>query len=139
MAGQRPNEGWDDDLMTEPRSTVTSYVVSIWPEDCSCIDSAMYCCAVVDQGFGKWSVRRGTCTDKESSQPCLGTDGEWHYENQPSDRTREELAGHRFDVVTALGLAREMAPSVTLNGPTAEEALARHRHGKWCREPYAAD
>src|ERR1035441_3898458 len=96
--------------MTEPRSTVTSYVVSIWPEDCSCIDSAMYCCAVVDQGFGKWSVRRGTCTDKESNQPCLGTDGDWHYENLPSDRTREELAGHRFDVVTALGLARKMAP-----------------------------
>jgi hypothetical protein len=125
--------------MTEPRSTVTSYVVTIWPEDCSGMDSAMYCCAVVDQGYGKWSVRRGTCTDKEGGQPCLGTDGEWHYENLPSDRTRQELAEHRFDVVTALGLAREMAPRVTLNGLTAEEALKRHTHGPWCREPYSAD
>ena len=122
--------------MTEPRTTVTSYEVSIWPEDCSGMDSAMYCCSVVHSGYGKWSVRRGTAS---SDAPVLGIDGQWHHENLPSDRTSEELTEHRFDVVTALGLAREMAPSVEINGLTAEEALARHQHGAWCREPYSVD
>ena len=45
-------------------------------------------------------------------------------------------AGKTF---TALKLAREMAPRVTINGLTAERALARHQHGPWCHEPYSAD
>ena len=122
--------------MTEPRVAVTSYEVSIWPEDCSGMDSAMYCCSVVYNGYGNWTVRRGSAS---SEAPVLGSDGEWHHERLPSDRTRKELAEHRFDLETALKLAREMAPRVTLNGLTAEQALARHRHGAWCREPYSAD
>jgi len=128
-----------EDLKTGVRTTAISYEVSIWPEDCCCIDSAMYCCSVVYNGFGKWSVRRGLSHDKDEQRPCLGRDGEWHYENLPSDRSSEELERDRFDVVTALALAREMAPRVELNGLTAAEALARHRHGQWCREPYSAD
>jgi hypothetical protein len=122
--------------MTEPRTTVTSYEVSIWPEDCSGMDSAQYCCSVMYSGYGNWSVRRGSAS---SAAPVLGTDGQWHHECLPSDRTRKELADHRFSLETALKLAREMAPKVTLNGLTAEEALARHQHGPWCREPYSAD
>jgi hypothetical protein len=125
-----------EDLMTGVRATVTSYEVSIWPEDCSGMDSAMYCCSVAYAGYGNWSVQRGSAS---SGAPVLGTDGKWHYERLPSDRTRKELAGHRFDLETALALAREMAPKVTLNGLTAEQALARHQHGPWCREPYSAD
>jgi hypothetical protein len=125
--------------MSEVRSTITSYEVTIWPEECSCIDSALYCCTVVYQGHGNWSVRRGSGSGPNDNRPCLGKDGQWHYENLPSERTREELAEHRFDVVTAVGMARKMAPKVTINGLTAEEALARHQHGAWCREPYSVD
>jgi hypothetical protein len=122
--------------MSDTRVTVTSYKISIWPEGCSGMDSAMYCCSVVHSGYGNWSVRRGSGS---SNAPVLGADGQWHAERLPSERTRKELAEHRFDLDTALKLAHEMASRVTLNGLTAEEALARHRHGKWCREPYAAD
>lgn len=122
--------------MTEPRTVVTSYKVTIWPEDCSGIDPSAWCCSVVYQGYGNWSVQRG---DYSGDAPRLGRDGGWHYENLPSDRTREELAEHRFDLETALKLAREMAPRVEINGLTAEAALARHQHGPWCREPYSAD
>ncbi len=121
--------------MTEPRTTVTSYEVSIWPEDCTCLDSAIWCCSVVYQGYGNWSVRRGS----SSNAPCLGSDGRWHYERLPSSRTSEELARDRFPLEEALKLAREMAPKVTVNGATSEEALARHQHGQWCREPYSED
>jgi len=122
--------------MTDVRVTVTSYEVSIWPEDCSGMDSAMYCCSVVHSGHGNWTVRRGSAS---SDAPVLGTDGEWYRERLPSERTREELAEHRFDLETALKLARDMAPKVELNGLTAEQALAHHQHGVWCREPYSAD
>jgi hypothetical protein len=125
-------------MKTEVRTTAVSYVISIWPEDCSCIDSMTWCCSVVYNGFGKWSVRRGQADVKDEGRPCLGSDGLWHYENLPSDRTSEELERDRFDVVTALAKAREMAPRVELNGLTATEALARHKHGPWCREPYRA-
>lgn len=120
--------------MTDVRVTVDSYKVSIWPEGCSGIDQATYCCSVVCNGYGKWSVRRGALG---GDAPCLGTDGQWHYEHLPSERTEQELAEHRFDLETALNLARNMAPRVTLNGRTAEEALAWHQHGLWCRQPYS--
>jgi hypothetical protein len=122
--------------MTDARVTASSYEVSIWPEECSGMDQAMYCCSVVYSGYGNWSVRRGGAS---SDAPVLGADGEWHHERLPSDRTRKELARDRFDLETALRLARDMAPRVTLNGLTAEQALARHQHGPWCREPYSAD
>ena len=122
--------------MTAVRSTITSYEVTIWPEECSGMDSALYCCTVVYQGHGNWSVRRGGAS---SNAPVLGRDGQWYYEKLPSDRTRDEIAEHRFDVVTALGMAREMAPKIEINGVTAEEALARHRHGVWCQQPYTTD
>ena len=118
------------------RVTVTSYEVSIWPEDCSCIDSAIYCCSVTHSGYGNWKVQRGSTG---STGAVLGADGQWHHERLPSNRRKKELAEHRFDLETALKLAREMAPRMTLNGLTAEEALARHQHGPWCREPYSAD
>lgn len=118
------------------RTIAISYEVTIWPEGCSGMDSAMYCCSVVHSGYGNWSVRRGSAS---SDAPVLGRDGQWHYENLPSGRTSEELAEHRFDVVTALGMAREMAPKVEINGLTAEQALARHQHGAWCQQPYSAD
>ena len=136
MTGVTARQACHDEGMDDARVTVTSYEVSIWPEDCSGMDSAMYCCSVTHSGYGNWSVRRGSAS---SDAPVLGIDGQWHHERLPSERTKRELAEHRFDLETALKLAREMAPRVTINGQTAEEALARHQHGPWCREPYSAD
>ena len=136
MTGVAARQACHDEGLTDARITVTSYEVSVWPEDCSGMDSAMYCCSVTHSGYGNWAVRRGSAS---SGAPVLGIDGQWHHERLPSDRTRKELAEHRFDLETALKLARDMAPGVTLNGRTAEQALARHQHGPWCREPYSTD
>jgi hypothetical protein len=122
--------------MSEPRVTVSAYEVSIWPEDCTGMDAAMYCCSVVYSGYGNWSVRRGSAS---TGAPCLGADGQWHHERLPSERTKKELAEHRFSLEAALDLARQQAPQVTIKGLSAEEALARHQHSVACREPYSAD
>jgi hypothetical protein len=47
---------------------------------------------------------------------CLSRDGEWTLEPIPSSRTDEFLAAHRFDLDTALRLAKEAAPKITVNG-----------------------
>lgn len=49
---------------------------------------------------------------------CLGSNGEWDYEMRTSERTDEWLDAHRFDLETALRLAKEAAQDVAL----AEEA-----------------
>jgi hypothetical protein len=65
---------------------------------------------------GTWAVRlRGR---------CLGADGEWDWEHIPSERTDEWLHSHRFDLETALKLAVEVAPTITVNGYTVADALA---------------
>lgn len=55
---------------------------------------------------------------------CLSRDGKWDMESIPSERTDEWLAEHRFDLETALRLAKEHAPHVTVNGLTAAGLLA---------------
>jgi hypothetical protein len=69
----------------------------------------------------RWAVRRG--------QRCLNADGGWDWESIPSERTDEWLAEHRFDESTALALARDAAPKVTVNGWTVGRANA-----EWWRE-----
>ncbi|MGW9375680.1 hypothetical protein ACWGVR_37385, partial [Streptomyces xanthophaeus] len=56
---------------------------------------------------------------------CLGSDGTWEYEMRPSEREDEWLDAHRFDLDTALKLARDQAPLVTVNGFTVDDALKR--------------
>lgn len=48
------------------------------------------------------------------------------YEMRPSEREDEWLAAHRFDLDTALELAKATAPNVTVNGFTVEKALAMY-------------
>ena len=69
------------------------------------------------RGKGKWGVFH--------LGECLGSDGEWDWESNPSSRTDEWLETHRFDCGTALDLAREWAPKVTVNGHVAAEVAAR--------------
>jgi hypothetical protein len=65
----------------------------------------------------RWAVLR--------NGQCLGSDGVWADELRPSEREDDWLDAHRFDVDTALRLAKEVAPHVTVKGRTAAEVLAR--------------
>jgi hypothetical protein len=98
---------------------VTQYTVCYLPEDN--IDHHTFAITVEYRGTGKWAVLR--------SRWCLGTDGEWDFEMQPSDREDEWLAAHRFDLDTALRLAVEAAPHVKVNGIAATELWRTERHG----------
>lgn len=101
--------------MAEPIVTATEYTVSCIPEDH--IDRGHFEITVAYRGRSLWAVAR--------HRQCLGTDGEWDWESIPSERTDEWLATHRFDLDTALALAREAAPRVTINGFTVEDVLRR--------------
>lgn len=94
---------------------VTEYEVCAIPEDD--ITANAYAIKVAYRGRGLWAVIR--------LGYCLGADGEWSYESIPSERTDEWLAGHRFDKETALRLAVEHAPKVTVNGWTVEDVLLK--------------
>lgn len=65
------------------------------------------------RGTDRYAVRRNDAWD------TLGSDGEWDYEQLPSERTDEWLATHRFDFETACRLASEWA------GRLANERLNR--------------
>ena len=119
--------------------------MSVWPDSAQCLDSALWCCTVAWQGYGNWAVLRGCDPALKdpgvSGTPVLGRDGYWHHEKLPSERTREEIADHRFPLKEALELARAMAPRVTINGLTAAEAVARHQAKGTCPAcagPYVA-
>lgn len=59
------------------------------------------------------------------TRTCLGADGEWDWEPRPSERDDDWCANHRFDWHTAIRLAAEHAPNVTVNGMTAREVASR--------------
>ena len=106
--------------MAEVYARVTSYDVSIWPDEIECMDSETWKLNVEYRGHGKWAVTR-------NGRTCLSAAGEWDWESLPSERTDEWLALHRFPLEEALALARQHAPDVKINDMTATEVLARHR------------
>jgi hypothetical protein len=96
--------------MSEPAvfEQATEYCVSVAPLDD--YDGYEYGITVAWRAADRWAViRHGR---------CLGTDGRWDYESIPSEREDDWLAAHRFDLPTALRLAREAAPGITVNGRT---------------------
>lgn len=104
--------------MTLPEPTVqaTRYVVSCLPDDN--INAPHFSLSVEYRGRSLWAVvRHGS---------CLNSAGQWSYESIPSEREDEWLADHRFDLDTALKLAKEAAPHVTVNGFTVADALRDH-------------
>ncbi|OPC83038.1 hypothetical protein B4N89_20715 [Embleya scabrispora] len=103
--------------MTEPRIHVrpTRYQVCALPE--GDINEPSYTIDVEYRGRDLWAVTRHS--------RCLGRDGTWDYEMRPSEREDDWLREHRFDLDTALELARAAAPHVTVNGHTVAEALAQ--------------
>jgi hypothetical protein len=101
--------------MTTPEPTVqpVEYRVNCLPEDG--IDSHVFAITVQYRGEGRWAVIRHSS--------CLGADGEWADGVKPYGRGDGWLNAHRFDVDTALRLAKEAAPHVTVNGFTVADAL----------------
>ncbi|MGK5628566.1 hypothetical protein [Streptomyces sp. URMC 123] len=105
--------------MTElPAPTVqaTRYTVSCLPEDD--VNARHYEITVEYRGGGRWAVTRFST--------CLGVDGTWALGIKPYDRGDDWLDAHRFDLDTALHLAKKAAPSVTVNDVTAAD-IARRR------------
>ena len=101
--------------MNTPTVRPTRYEVTSLPESHDELGS--FTITVEYRGRDRWAVlRRGRW--------CLSTTGEWDFESIPSEREDEWLAAHRFDLDTALRLAHEHAPTMTVNGYTVADALA---------------
>jgi hypothetical protein len=94
----------------------TTYTVSVVPADD--IHASTFDITVEHRGRGLWAV----CWFGR----CLTADGDWDFEPSPSGREDDWLAAHRFDLQTALRLAREAAPNIRVNGLTAREVAARN-------------
>lgn len=119
----------------EPIVQATAYTVNCLPE--SGIDSDVFALRVEYRGAGRWGVYR-------NAHCCLGSDGKWSWGYTWRDGTQEPatdeewteyhagrdawLAAHRFDEQTALKLAKEHAPHVTVNGYTVADALTEAGH-----------
>ncbi|MFE5853566.1 hypothetical protein ACFQ61_10180 [Streptomyces sp. NPDC056500] len=97
----------------------TEYEVSILPEDS--LDSHLFTITVQYRGKGLWAVTHHDW--------CLGSDGTWERGVKEYDRGDAWLAAHRFDLDTALRLARSAAPHVVVNGITALIAYQRAAEG----------
>ncbi|MDX3314683.1 hypothetical protein P1S61_37650 [Streptomyces sp. ME08-AFT2] len=99
----------------EPTVQATRYQISLLPgED---INQHLYMIEVEYRGAGRWAVVH--------HGHCLGTDGVWDFGVKEYDRGDDWLDAHRFDLDTALALAKEHASAVTVNGITAAEAYRR--------------
>lgn len=97
---------------------VTEVRVSLvpWSEDDP--ESMLWDVTLSWRGGDRWAV----CLH---GHRCLGADGEWDWEPSPSNRTDKWVSAHRFDYKTALRLAAEKAPEVTVNGFTPLDHLRR--------------
>lgn len=103
------------DATVEVHVQPTEYTVNLLPEDG--IDGHLFGITVQYRGGGRWAVVH--------LSSCLGADGSWDFGVKEYDRGDDWLNAHRFDEQTALRLAKEAAPGVTVNGITAAEALRR--------------
>lgn len=102
-------------LIPEPTVQVTRYEVSCLPEGHELRHSMTI--NVEYRGRNRYAVlnRLGE---------ALGSDGEWDWEPRPSERDDDWIATHRFDLDTALNLAKEAAPTMRVGRFTVPDALA---------------
>ncbi|MFJ2675090.1 hypothetical protein [Streptomyces sp. NPDC087525] len=132
---QSPDPTPDTAVVTpEPTTQIAQYRINCLPEDG--IDSELFGITVEYRGKGRWAVVR--------LSSYLGADGTWSWGHDwPGEPTSDQyeayeasrqrwLDTHRFDEETALRLAREAAPHVTVNGFTVADAIAmrQRRAGK---------
>lgn len=100
--------------MSEPQVTVhpTRYVVTVLGEDYETYDNwYMFVVTVQYRGRGRWGVYQGAY-DHSSLPTSLSADGEWELEGVEEREDVEWPTRHRFDLDTALALARKFAPDV---------------------------
>ena len=103
--------------MTEqPIVQPTCYRVSLLSEDDA--NARYFAIEVRYRGEDHWVVVQG------DDWAFLAADGRWTDAVELYGRGDDWLAGHLFDLKTALRLAREAAPLVTVNGITAQQTLA---------------
>ena len=94
--------------------TATHYAVSCLPLDH--MQRALFTLTVEYRGEGTWTVlHRGF---------CIGRRGQRCYEPIPSMRTERFKRAYRFDLGTALALARREAPKLTGYGRSVADVLA---------------
>lgn len=110
MPGELP------DAQVHVQVTETRVSVVPWSDDDP--ECTLWDIEVSWRGGDRWAVcLRG--------HRVLGADGLWDLEPSPSNRTDDWVASHRFDYETALRLAVEKAPEVTVNGFTPQDHLRR--------------
>lgn len=94
---------------------ISQVTFSVLPPDH--MDYHLFSLAVEWRDVDRYAVMR--------MRSCLGADGTWDYELQPSSREDDWLATHRFSYDEACALAVKHAPDVKCNGLTAREVAAR--------------
>lgn len=93
---------------------VTAYEVCALPEHYGAWHHFML--TVEYRGDDRWAVsRHGTCYDRNGNQ---------EYESLPTSRSEAYLIRFRFPLDEALAIAARIAPTITINGHTVDEALA---------------
>ncbi|GHD70389.1 hypothetical protein GCM10010317_077620 [Streptomyces mirabilis] len=101
--------------MPTPYVRPTRYIVNLLPDTAA--EAHVFEITVEWRGADRWAVLRNGW--------CLDSNGKWDYEMRTSEREDDWISWHRFDLDTAIRLAKEVAPGVTVNGRTAADALAR--------------
>jgi hypothetical protein len=99
----------------EPTVRITEYSVSCLPQDD--VNADLFTLTVVERAPGRWAVTRGSF--------CYDADGKREFESNPTGRTEEFRARFRFTLDDALALAKRVAPTMTVNGRTVADVLAR--------------
>lgn len=99
----------------EPTVRVTRYEVSCLPQDD--INADLFTLRVEERSKDRWAVLRGGF--------CYDADGKQEYESIPSERADEFKGRFRFDLDTALEIAKRIAPTMKVNRWTVADALAR--------------
>ena len=113
-------------MTAETHVRAVAYEVTALPSDVQDHSDAGYFAIRVEwRGGGKWAVKHHSS--------CLNKSGGWVYEPQPSSRTKRFLRAYRHDLDTALALAQNAAPKVTLNRFTVDEFTA------WVRNQRASE
>lgn len=113
----------------EPTVRVTRYEVSCLPPDAA--DADVFTLTVEWRGDDRWAVRRARAFYDAQGNRSWGY--RWEDDREPvTDEERasyaqgydEWVAAHRFDLDTALDIAKKAAPSMTVNGCTVGKVLA---------------
>ncbi len=110
--------------MSIVNARVTEYQFSCLPQDGSArCWGGVFDVHVQWSGIGElWAVR---CNGR-----VYDVDGAEEYEPIPSERDDEFLARFRHDQETAMRVAARVAPTITVNGTTAEQAARDLKEGR---------